>query len=225
MLCKRVICLLTLSHGQLVRTKRFKVDRWYSIEAFEFKGADEIVVVDVTPGEPDRVGTARTVERLISEAFIPVTLGGRLRTLDDAKWAFDHGADKLLSSSMSFCAAVAERYGKQAAVFGSTLQELDLGWISGNIEACFEASKTCGEVLVQNWPRDGSLTGYDIATIPDDMDIPYVVGSGCGNADHMIEAFKAGADGCATSCILHFSETTLLNFKRRIQHAGFKVRM
>ena len=59
-LCKRVICLLTLSGGQLVRTKRFRVDRWYSLEAFSFKGADEVVVVDVTPGGPDRVGTAAT---------------------------------------------------------------------------------------------------------------------------------------------------------------------
>ena len=213
MLAKRVVCLLTLSKGQLVRTKNFRIDRWYSLEAYSFKGADEIVVIDVTPDEPDRSATAATIDRIVSEAFVPVTLGGRLRTLDDAKWAFDHGADKLLSSDAPFCEQVAETYGDQAAVWGMTFGRNDNG----------PAPWRMGEMLCQDVALDGSLAGYGLHDI--NSKVPVVLGSGCGNADHMIEAFMRGADACATSCILHFGETTLLNFKRRIQAAGFQVRL
>ena len=209
MLCKRVICLLTLSHGQLVRTKRFKVDRWYSLESFSFKGADEVVVVDVSR---DRKKTEATIARLISEAFVPVTLGGGLRTLEDAKWAFGAGADKVLSSSGEFCREVSDFYGRQACV---------LGWTDGlkNFpELCH------GETLFQSVERDGSLLGYESPACWPEFEVPIVVGSGCGNWSHMEEAFKAGADGCATSNVLHFSESALSSCKQFLKTHGIKVR-
>lgn len=214
MLAKRIVCLLTLSKGQLVRTKNFRIDRWYSIEAFEFKGADEICVIDVTPGEPDREATAATVERIVSEAFVPVTLGGRLRTLDDAKWAFDHGADKLLSSMADFCEVASRRYGSQAVVYGST----------GGIDADrVPLSEHYGETLLQSIMLDGSLGGYGLRCFLGLR--PEIVGSGCGNWQHMVDAFKAGADACATSNVLHFSEAALASCKKYLTEHGIKVRM
>ena len=213
MLCKRVVVLLTLSHGRLVRTKRFRIDRWYSLEAFSFRGADEICVIDVTPGGADRVATATTVERVVSEAFVPVTLGGGLRTLEDARWAFGCGADKLLSSSIEFCEAVADDYGEQAVVWGATFAP----------DFPPDHPRLCGEVLLQSVVRDGSLMGYD-PFMPDPVNRPLVVGSGCGSWRHMLDAFEAGADACATSNVLHFSETALASCKKYLGDHGIKVR-
>lgn len=223
-LAKRVIVLLTLSRGQLVRTKRFRVDRWYSLETFRFLGADEVVVVDVTPGGPDREGTARTIERVVSEAFLPVTVGGGLRTLDDAKWAFDIGADKLLSSDSSFINLVSHEYGAQAAVFGGVEEQRD--WRNHKGAAINEAGghSPPGEILWQSVERDGSLGGYDLSFLKPQARVPLVIGSGCGSWQHMVDAFNAGADGCATSNVLHFSEAALASCKRYLKEHGIVVR-
>lgn len=227
MLKKRVIVLLTLSHGQLVRTKRFRIDRWYSLEFAGLGEADEIVVVDVTPGKPDRVQTASTMRRLIEQAMVPVTLGGRLRTLEDARWAFvEAGADKLLSSHPPFISEVAGKYGSQAAVFAVTRgYREDLYPAVDFVRALEDA----GEFLIQDVERDGSLQGYPLDGLggsPHFLGLgkPIVIGSGCGAFQHMKAAFDAGADGAATTNVLHFSAAALRRAKEYLKGEGVPIR-
>jgi len=224
MLKNRLILALTVNDGQLCRTKRFVPDRTYSLDFVDLDGADELVVLDVTPsGRSDKfIGV---VEKLSAELFLPLAVGGHVHDWSYARDLMNAGADKIVLghgalSDRSLMQALERKLGAACLVAGVE----DYWWGDGcpayNIELC-------GEILVQSVARDGSLQGYDLELIgcaEKLIDRPIVAMSGCGTPAHMIEGFRWGASACATSNIFHFTKDHVAMFKSRIEAAGIPMR-
>lgn len=239
MLARRVILSLLFEEGVLMRTKRFKADLRYT-QAFSWSAdADELVLVDTTREDYDRSIFHDVVRRYCKNSGLPMTVGGRIRDMDEAKRLFDLGADRILIGlgGIGLYEEVAKTWGSQALVAGidyreragSNLQEsgsrpelfeaigsgeaLD----SGVTSACREAeSRGAGEILLTSIDRDGSLAGYDLPTLQSCHNVahvPIIVSGGCGTAQHMREAFEAGAAGACTSNVFHWNEGAVKNFK------------
>lgn len=216
MLKRRIVVLLTFVAGSLVRTKRFVADRWLSHRDLGLSGADELVCLRVGGSEDEFFGVVR---ELADDLMIPVSVGGGIRDLAAVERVFrETPADKVVlgPSGWGLAREIGERYGRQACVCG----------FADGLGPERPVWEDFGEILFQSVERDGSLMGYDLAAIPRfaGFGLPLVVGSGCGRAVHMAEGFAAGADGCATSNILHFSGAGLAGFRAQLSKAGVAVR-
>lgn len=231
MLKCRVIISLCFDDGVLMRTKRFVADYRYTQAYLAVDAVDEVFLVDITrsgPSEASRAAMAGYAER----CFAPVTMGGWVGSVAGVREMFALGADKVVIGRAAgenpvLLTDIAEKYGSQAAVAACDVEN---GLVMGRAPAewACEAEKAgAGEVFFQSIDRDGSLSGYDLRTlgeIVEKVQIPVVVGGGCGGWRHMVDAFRTGATGCATSVIHHFTESALSGFKREIAKAGIPVR-
>ena len=227
MLKKRVIACLLLNGGVLTRTKRFVADYGYTAEFVGNAAVDEVFIINVTRGEPERAAFEAAAERYIRECFVPVSMGGWVSSLDDCKRLFDIGADKIVigrgGRSAFLVQSAAIKYGSQAVVAGVDAH----AWPGADLAAVASALETqgVGEIFLQSVERDGSLGGYDLDLLRRlKVGVPVVIGGGIGNWTHMRAAFEAGADGCATSNIFHMTENGIGGFKRELRGAGIEVR-
>ena len=246
MLKKRVIISLLLNDGELYRTKQFVPDYVYTTEFVTVDSIDELFIIDITRGGRSEK-FARYVKAIVDKCFVPITVGGHFRTIEDIKWALNEfGADGVLMGSAvmkrpELIGEIAEKFGSQiltvacdyryqmgdAIVFsGQGAKPTDYypePWCSRVAEL------GAGQIFLQSIDRDGSLEGYDLRTLQEVVShrfpIPVVIGGGCGRWQHMEDAFYAGADGCATSNIFHFTETTIRSWKQNLQEAGVPVRV
>jgi cyclase len=194
---------------------------------------DEIIMVDITRSGPSEE-SHKTMARIAEQSFVPVTMGGHIKSLDDVKQFMDMGADKVVvgrgQNEAGFLVSdIAEKYGSQAVtaavdVVGPELLRRGHGEPDWEVDAAFAAQAAeqegAGEIFLQSVERDGSLSGYDIPTLKRVLaavKIPVVVGTSCGNAQHMKEAFTCnwpdGAGGCATANIFHFTNASMRGFK------------
>lgn len=235
MLKARVIISLCFDDGVLMRTKRFVADYRYTQAHLAVDAVDEVILVDITragPSAASRAAMAGYAER----CFAPVTMGGWVRSVDDIRRLFDIGADKIAvgraaHENPALLTEISEKYGSQAAV---AAVDVDNGRVRGllNEVAPRRWASECekygaGEIFFQSVDRDGSLSGYDLAVLREIVSavtIPVIVGGGCGGFSHMIDGFRAGASGCVTSNIFHFTETSLCGFKTAIAAAGIPLR-
>jgi cyclase len=239
LLKRRVIIALCFDDGLLMRTKRFVADYRYTQAYLSVDAVDEAFLIDITrsgPSEASRVAMASYAER----CFAPVTMGGWVRSVEDAKELFAIGADKVVISggimeNPGLIGDLARRYGSQAVVAGidHRLGMVEVGKTGEKHGfTVLEWAKKVetlgtGEIYLQDVDRDGSLLGYNtdiLREIASAVSCPVVIGAGCGGWRHMAEAFRAGADGCATSVIHHFTESSLGGFKRELARAGVPVR-
>lgn len=255
-LAKRIIPCLDVDAGRVVKGVQFvdirdagdpvEVARRYN-EA----GADEITFLDITASHQDRDTTLETVERMASQVFIPLTVGGGVRTLQDIRNLLNAGADKVSINSAAvkdpdFVREAAERFGSQCIVVA-----IDAKKVSGEsecnrweifthggrkptgIDAIEWATRMtdygAGEILLTSMDRDGTKNGFDIALtrrISDAVPVPVIASGGVGNLQHLVDGvIQGGADAVLAASIFHFGEYSIAEAKDYMSRAGIEMRL
>jgi cyclase len=189
---------------------------------------DEVVILDVTPeGQGDRENFYRTLRAFTDQCQVPLSVGGKIKDLEEVSRLFGElPVEKVViergfDEDPELPAGIAEKWGRQALCEGITK------WWGLRGRYTFAPSPYSGEILFQNVEKDGSLQGYDIEQIrmwSSCYKIPVIAGSGCGTWKHMKDAFEAGADACATSCIHHFPPNAIRACKAYLSENGIPVR-
>ncbi|MBC7896450.1 MAG: imidazole glycerol phosphate synthase subunit HisF [Cytophagaceae bacterium] len=250
MLRKRVVVCLDVKDGRVVKGTQFVElrdvgDPVALAMRYEAEGADEIVFLDISASADDRATLFDLAQRTAERLFIPLTLGGGIRRVEDVGLALRAGADKVALNSaavrrpevLTECAA---RYGAQCVVASIDARRNATGWevvVKGGREAtgldAVAWARECeargaGEILLTSIDRDGARTGYDLeltSTIAAAVRIPIVASGGAGNASHVNDALTmGGADAALVAGILHDRLTTVSEIKDAMAQAGIPVR-
>jgi cyclase len=250
MLTKRIIACLDVDGGRVVKGVRFlnlcdAGDPAELAAAHSKGGADEIVLLDISATHQKRSTLIETVRRTAKELFIPFTVGGGIRTLEDAAAIFDAGADKVSINSAAIAepkliTAIAQRFGSQAAIVAIDAKRKEKGfevYTHGGrnntgrdaIAWAKEAEeKGAGEILLTSMDRDGTGQGFDCdltRQVSDAVRIPVIASGGAGNAEHFIKVFGPGhADAALAASIFHFGVDAFSQLKQRLREAQIPVR-
>lgn len=245
---KRIIFALLYSDGSYMLSRNFRLQRVGDIDwvlrNYEIRrvslGIDELMVLDVSRGVRDRDGEERfrrDVSRLVEECFIPVTVGGHLRSIDHVARCFGVGADKVLMRTAfahdpGFCEQVASRYGSQAViagidVCGETPPSADLGpWtVPGALASQLDLAVRvgAGEILIQSVENDGTGKGLDLQLAEDliQVEVPLIMMGGIGHAAHIVEGLRSDAvDAVATANIFNFVGESLVEARAAARTDG-----
>jgi imidazoleglycerol phosphate synthase cyclase subunit len=248
-LASRVIPCLDIKDGRVVKGVKFQGlrDAGDPVECarlYESQGADEIVLLDVsaTPeGRGHALDTVRAVRAVLS---IPLSVGGGVRTSDDAGRLLEAGADKVgintaAVSRPALVGEIAVRFGTQCTVLAVDAAATGDGWEvvveSGRkrtgldvVEWCRKAVATgAGEILLTSWDRDGTRSGYDldlIAAVSSSVTVPVIASGGADHPEHLVEAIRAGASAALIASILHDGDTTVGALKQAMTRGGIVVR-
>ncbi len=250
MLSKRLIACLDVRNGCVVKGVNFEALREAGDPAalarrYNVEGIDEVVVLDVTATIEGRRAFEATIRAVSSELFIPLTVGGGIRTEADAAAALDAGADKVGVNSAALAdpallTRLAARYGSQAVVVAIDAKRngsrFDVFARSGSaptgrdaVEWAIEAeSRGAGEVLLTSIDRDGTRAGFDCgltAAVSGAVSIPVIASGGAGTFDHFTEVFTDGrADAALAASVFHYSEHAVADLKRHLLAKGIPVR-
>ncbi len=250
MLAKRIIACLDVRNGAVVKGVNFEglreagdpasLARRYNVE-----GIDELVILDVTATLEGRRALADTIRAVSRELFIPLAVGGGIRTEADAAAAVDAGADKVSLNSAalldpSLITTLASRYGSQAVVIAIDAKRQDDRFAvfsrSGSHDAKRDAvdwareaaDRGAGEILLTSIDRDGTRSGFDCpltAAVSSAVPIPVIASGGAGSFAHFVEVFTDGrADAALAASIFHFAEQGVAALKAHLQTAGIPVR-
>jgi cyclase len=250
MLSKRLIACLDVRNGCVVKGVNFEAlrdagDPAVLARRYNVEGIDEVVVLDVTATIEGRRAFEATIHAVSGELFIPLTVGGGIRTEADAAAALDAGADKVGVNSAaladpSLLTRLAGRYGSQAVVVAIDAkrhgERFDVFARSGStptgrdaVEWAIEAeSRGAGEVLLTSIDRDGTRAGFDCeltAAVSTAVSIPVIASGGAGTFDHFAEVFTRGrADAALAASVFHYSEHAVADLKRYLLAGGVPVR-
>ncbi len=251
MLSKRIIACLDVRDGQVVKGINFEglrsagdpaaLARRYNRELI-----DELVILDITATLESRQALADTIRAVARELFIPLAVGGGIRTERDAAAAVEAGADKVSLNTAAIAdppliTTLAKRYGSQAVIVaidakrsgdhyavyvrsGQTAAERDA------VDWAREAeSRGAGEILLTSIDRDGTKAGFDCemtAAVSKAVSIPVIASGGAGGLDHFVDVFKAGAaDAALAASIFHYAETSVHVLKEHLRAHGIPVRL
>lgn len=252
-LAKRIIPCLDVDQGRVVKGIRFVeiVDAGDPVEQARFydaAGADELVFLDITATHEDRGIMHEVVRRTADQVFIPLTVGGGLRSVEDMRAMLNAGADKVSLNSAAIkdpqlITQGAEAFGSQCIVVAIDAKRRKDGSMSWEVythggrkptgldavEWAVEAERRgAGELLVTSMDRDGTKDGYDVEllhTISDRVSIPVIASGGAGNLEHLAEGLREGnADAVLAASIFHFREFTITDAKQHLKDAGIDVR-
>jgi imidazoleglycerol phosphate synthase cyclase subunit len=249
MLTARIIPCLDVSHGRVVKGVRFQGLRDAGDPAeraarYEEQGADEIVILDVSATPEGRGNQVETVRRVRARLGIPLTVGGGIRTIDDAGSLLEAGADKVSVNTAAvhrpdLLAEIAGRFGRQCAVLAIDAARRDGGFevlVNGGRErtgidaiewAGRGTARGAGEILLTSWDRDGTRAGYDLEltrTVADAVRVPVIASGGAATPEHLKAAFDAGAAAVLAASIFHDDEMTVAEVKRALAALGVPVR-
>ena len=251
MLTKRIIACLDVRDGQVVKGVQFQQlrhagDPGELARRYNVEGIDEVVVLDITATLESRQALARTINAVAQEIFLPLTVGGGIRSEDDAAAAIDAGADKVSLNtaalkSPELITTLARRYGSQAVIVAIDAKRLGDGFgvfvRSGTTDAARDAvewarqaeSRGAGEILLTSMDRDGTKAGFDCemtAAVSDAVDIPVIASGGAGTFDHFTDVFTRGrADAALAASIFHYAESSVSDLKRYLRQHGIPVRL
>lgn len=252
MLAKRLIACLDVRNGSVVKGVQFEDlttagDPAALARRYDAEGIDELVVLDVTATIEKRRALEETLRRVSAELFIPLTVGGGIRSEDDAAAALDAGADKVALNSAalqdpSLLTRLATRYGSQAVVVAIDAKRTndaryEVFARSGQARTPREAvewareaaNRGAGEVLLTSIDRDGTRAGFDCkltAAVASAVTIPVIASGGAGTFDHFQEVFTAGhADAALAASVFHFSEHAVTELKAFLRSRGIPVRL
>jgi cyclase len=248
---KRVIPCLDVDNGRVVKGTNFVGlrDAGDPVELaarYDAEGADELIFLDITATSDARDTVVELARRAADELFIPFTIGGGIRSVEDAQAVLDAGADKVSINS----AAVAdpELINRMAAHFGSqcVVLAVDVRRGEGDTREVFVAGgrkatgldaiewiregveRGAGEILLTSMDRDGTKSGYDLellTAVSEAVPVPIIASGGVGNLDHLVEGLQAGADAVLAASIFHFGEYTVGQAKHALAEAGIPVRV
>src|SRR5277367_1341816 len=252
MLTKRIIACLDVDGGRVVKGVQFVSLRDAGgpaelAKAHAASGADEIVLLDISAAHQRRATLLDTVRRAAAELFIPFTVGGGIRSLEDAAAVFSAGADKISINSAALAdptliTQISERFGSQAVVVAidakrrSGTEHWEAFTHGGRttsgrdaIEWAREAeSRGAGEILLTSMDRDGTGSGFDCdltRAVADAVRIPVIASGGAGGAQHFVEVFREGrADAALAASIFHYGFSRFGDLKEEIGSQGIPVR-
>lgn len=253
MFTKRIIPCLDVHNGRVVKGVNFVdlVDAGDPVEiakAYDAAGADEIVFLDITASSDDRGTVVDMVRKVAANVFIPFTVGGGIRTVEDFKVLLREGADKISINSSAInrpelIQEAAEKFGSQCVVVAidAKKREDGSGWniyknggrVDVGIDAVEWAKKAealgAGEILLTSMDGDGTKNGYDLAltrAISEAVSIPVIASGGAGTLEHFYEALTVGkADAALAASLFHFKELEIREVKQYLKEKGVSVRM
>jgi cyclase len=253
MLLKRVIPCLDVDKGRVVKGTNFVNirDAGDPVELairYQDEGADEIVFLDITASHEKRETIVQLARRTADDVFIPFTIGGGVRSVEDAQAVLDAGADKVSVNSAAvqrpeLIGELAEVFGAQCVVLAvdARAREQGDGWevfVNGGrtptgrdaIEWIREGvERGAGEILLTSMDRDGTEDGYELAltrAASDAVDVPVIASGGAGNLDHLVDAVEeGGADAVLCASIFHYGQHSVREAKERMRDAGIPVRL
>jgi imidazole glycerol-phosphate synthase subunit HisF len=249
-LTKRIIACLDMDGGRVVKGVRFKNlrdagDPAKCATAHARNGADEIVLLDITATSGKRRTLLDAVRSTASWLFVPFTVGGGIRQLEDAAAVFDAGADKIAINSAAvhdpaLIGRIAGRFGSQAVVVAIDARKVDGGFevfVAGGrmptgrdaIQWAREAAACgAGEILLTSMDRDGTQSGFDcqlVREVAEAVSIPVIASGGAGSPRDFIEVFRDGrADAALAASIFHFGIEDIAQLKHELHNAGVAVR-
>ena len=253
-LAKRIIPCLDVDAGRVVKGVKFLdiKDAGDPVEVarkYDLQGADEITFLDITASSSERAILPEVISEVASQVFIPLTVGGGVRSVEDVRLLLKAGADKV---GINTAAVANPNLVKQAAIrFGSqcivvaidarkSTTERDKwevfthgGRKASGLDAVSWATRMAesgaGEILLTSMDRDGTKDGYDlelVKTVSTAVNIPVVASGGVGCVDHLIEGVVEGkADAVLAASIFHYGEITIQEVKRKMQKSGIEVRI
>ncbi len=252
MLTKRIIACFDVDNGRVVKGVSFVELRDAGDPAelaalYDHEGVDEIVFLDITASHEDRNTVVNMVRRTADRVFIPFTVGGGIRSVDDMRLMLESGADKVSINTAAvqrptLISEGAQRFGSQCIIVaidarteadGSMQVYTHGGRRPTGIDAVDWAravvERGAGEIMLTSMNADGHQDGYDIPltrAVSDAVGVPVIASGGAGNAQHMIDAIRDGrADAVLAASIFHFGTHPIIDVKRRLQAAGFPIRM
>lgn len=255
-LAKRIIPCLDVDNGRVVKGVKFVDirDAGDPVEVarrYDREGADEITFLDITATHDNRDTIVHVVEQVASEVFIPLTVGGGIRTLDDIRRMLNAGADKVginsaAVSNPEFVREAAQRFGSQCIVVAMDAKKVSQpnesdrweifthgGRKATGIEAIGWAKKMvdygAGEILLTSMDRDGTREGFDLPltrAISEAVTVPVIASGGVGNLDHLADGvIKGKADAVLAASIFHFAEYTIQQAKEHMASRGIEMRL
>ena len=254
-LAKRIIPCLDVRDGRVVKGVQFVDirDAGNPVEVaarYDEQGADEITFLDITASSDNRDTILHVVEEVASTVFIPLTVGGGIRVLDDVRRMLNAGADKVGINTAAvfnpeFVKEASDHFGSQAIVVSIDAKQVEWGenprWEifthggrkGTGLDVLEWAKKMAdygaGEILLTSMDRDGTRDGFDLAltqAVCNTVNVPVIASGGVGNLDHLVDGIIEGhADAVLAASIFHFGDFTVQQAKQRMQDAGIEVRI
>ena len=251
MLTKRVIACLDVRDGHVVKGMGFENlaragDPASLARRYDREGIDEVIVLDVSATIDGRRALAATIRQVAAELFIPLTAGGGIASILDAKAIFESGADKISINSAALqrpdlITELADLYGSQAVVVAIDARRDGAGYAvysrSGTTDTGRDAidwaseavAKGAGEILLTSIDRDGVRSGFDCALtagVSDAVNVPVIASGGAGSPVHFLDVFTLGrAEAALAASIFHFEEHTVAGLKSFLSSRGVPMRM
>ncbi|MDP2684779.1 MAG: imidazole glycerol phosphate synthase cyclase subunit [bacterium] len=252
MLKVRLIPILLLKDGRLIKTKQFDTFRDVGnpktvARVYEAQNADELIFLDITATNEKRNFLLDIISSVAEECFIPITVGGGIRTLEQAKDILKHGADKIAINTMAierpdFINELVDKFGSSTIVVSIDYKKNKLGEdevyimrgqkgtgihplkLAGEVE-----KRGAGEVLLTSIEREGTMSGLDIdmiKTISDNISIPLIASGGVGTVQDLVDSVQKGnASAVSTASMLHFTDQTIFKCHIFMKQAGLPVRV
>lgn len=255
-LAKRIIPCLDVDNGRVVKGVQFvdirdAGDPVEIARRYDQEGADEITFLDITASHEGRDTTLHIVERMASEVFIPLTVGGGVRKLEDIRALLQAGADKVginsaAVSNPEFVRQAAEKFGSQCIVVAIDAKQVDApkgeqrweifthgGRKPTGLDAVAWAERMAsygaGEILLTSMDRDGTKNGFDLdltRAVSEAVNIPVIASGGVGGLQHLADGvLEGGADAVLAASIFHFSEYSIAEAKSFMAEQGIEVRL
>ncbi len=250
MLKVRLIPCLDVKAGRVVKGVQFLElrdagDPVEQAATYDAAGADELMFLDITASHEGRGAILDVIARTADVCFMPLSVGGGIRTVEDARALLRAGADKIsvMTSAVEdpdLISRLADAFGSQAVVVSVDAKARDGGWrvftyggrndtgLDAVEYAALSVERGAGEVLLTSMDRDGAKNGYDTAllrAVTGAVSVPVIASGGAGNAQHLVEAVKdGGADAVLAASIFHFGEVSIAQAKAAMAAAGIPVR-
>ncbi|MFN3712388.1 MAG: imidazole glycerol phosphate synthase subunit HisF [Alcanivoracaceae bacterium] len=255
-LAKRIIPCLDVDKGRVVKGVKFESirdagDPVEIAKRYNDEGADEITFLDITASHEGRDTTLHTVEKMAAQVFIPLTVGGGVRTLQDIRNLLNAGADKVSINSAAvhnpeFVREAADRFGSQCIVVAIDAKKVSAesepnrweifthgGRKATGLDAIQWAKRMtdygAGEILLTSMDKDGTKNGFDIAVtraISDAVPVPVIASGGVGTLQHLVNGvLQGGADAVLAASIFHFGEYSIREAKEYMVAAGIEMRL
>lgn len=250
MLAKRIIPCLDVTNGRVVKGVNFVdlIDAGDPVEIakkYNDQGADELTFLDITASSDNRDLILGIIERVAEQVFIPLTVGGGVRAVNDVRRLLNAGADKVSINTAainnpSLVSNAAERFGSQCIVVAIDAKKTGNDWeifthggrnptgLNAISWAKEMVRRGAGELLITSMDKDGTKSGFDNdlnAAISSEVDVPIIASGGVGNLDHLVDGIIEGkADAVLAASIFHFGEYTIMEAKNHMRQKKIEVR-